>query len=56
MMSDKKNWKQVKFGEVVKLNKERVAGPESEGVERYAGLEHLLPEDLRMQRLVMGYE
>ena len=55
-MMDKTNWKQVKFGEVVRLNTERVADPESEGIEWYVGLEHLPPEDLRMQRLVMGYE
>lgn len=33
-MMDKTNWKRVKFGEVVRLNTERVADPAAEGVER----------------------
>lgn len=45
----KTEWKQVKFGEVVKLNNERVADPEAEGVERYVGIEHIEPEDLRIR-------
>jgi type I restriction enzyme S subunit len=49
MMSEKKNWQQVRFGEVVKLNTERVADPEAEGIERYVGIEHIEPEDLRIR-------
>lgn len=45
----KPNWQQVRFGDVVRLNRERVADPVAEGVERYVGLEHLTPEDLRIR-------
>ena len=45
----KPNWQQVRFGDVVRLNTERVADPVAEGVERYVGLEHLTPEDLRIR-------
>ena len=48
-MINKVDWKQVKFGEVVKLNKERVADPAAEGIERYVGIEHIEPEDLRIR-------
>ena len=41
------DWKRVKFGEVVRLNMERCANPLAEGIERYVGLEHLTPGDLR---------
>lgn len=46
----KPGWKQVKFGEVVRLSKARSANPEADGIERYVGLEHLDPEDLRIRR------
>lgn len=51
-MSDrtlKPGWRQVKFGDVVKLNTDKVANPEEEGIERYVGLEHLEPGDLRVR-------
>jgi len=44
----KANWHRVKFGEVVRLSKARCADPLSEGVERFVGLEHLEPGDLRI--------
>ena len=44
----KKNWRKVKFGDVVRLSKERCANPLAEGVERFVGLEHLEPGDLRI--------
>ncbi len=50
MTKGQKHWEQVKFGEVVKLNRERVADPLADGVKRYVGLEHLTPEDLRIRR------
>ena len=43
-------WTLVKFGEVVKLNRDRVTDPASEGLERYVGLEHIDPRDLRVRR------
>ncbi|MFV8826068.1 restriction endonuclease subunit S, partial [Thauera sp. WH-2] len=54
-MSDKNNktpkpgWRQVKFGEVVRLSKARSQDPMADGIERYVGLEHLEPGDLRIR-------
>lgn len=54
-MSDKKNkslkpgWRQVKFGDVVQLSKARSQDPLAAGIERYVGLEHLEPGDLRIR-------
>ncbi|WP_175851947.1 restriction endonuclease subunit S [Burkholderia cepacia] len=54
-MSDKKNrnlkpgWLQVKFGDVVRLSKARSQDPLADGFERYVGLEHLEPGDLRVR-------
>lgn len=42
-------WQQVKFGDVVRLNRDRIADPLAEGVERYVGIEHIEPEDLRIR-------
>lgn len=39
----------VKFGDVVQLSKARCADPLAEGIERYVGLEHLEPGDLRVR-------
>lgn len=44
-----KNGRRVKFGEVVRLSKARCADPLAEGIERYVGLEHLEPDDLRIR-------
>ena len=46
----KPGWRRVKFGEVVQLNKDRCANPAEEGIDRYVGLEHVDPEDLRVRR------
>jgi len=46
----KPGWSWVKFGDVVKLNKDRSADPVADGIERYVGLEHIEPEDLRIRR------
>lgn len=54
-MSDKKKksvkpgWKQVKFGDIVQLAKARSQDPLADGIERYVGLEHLEPGDLRIR-------
>jgi len=45
----KPGWTKVKFGEVVRLCKDRSSDPEADGIERYVGLEHLVPEDLRVR-------
>lgn len=45
----KANWRKVKFGDVVRLSKARCADPLAEGVERFVGLEHLEPGDLRIR-------
>lgn len=45
----KPGWRSVKFGDVVQLSKARCADPLAEGVERYVGLEHLEPGDLRIR-------
>ncbi len=45
----KPGWRKVKFGEVVQLSKARCADPLAEGVERFVGLEHLQPGDLRIR-------
>lgn len=45
----KPGWQRVKFGEVVRLSKERSANPLGDGIERYVGLEHIEPGDLRIR-------
>lgn len=45
----KSGWRRVKFGDVVQLSKARCADPLAEGVERYVGLEHIEPGDLRIR-------
>lgn len=44
----KSTWAKVKFGDVVRLNTDRVADPQAAGIERYVGLEHITPEDLHI--------
>jgi type I restriction enzyme, S subunit len=44
----KPGWKRVKFGQVVRLNRETCKDPGGEGIERVIGLEHLEPGDLRV--------
>lgn len=45
----KPGWRRVKFGDVVRLAKARSADPLADGIERYVGLEHLEPGDLRIR-------
>jgi type I restriction enzyme, S subunit len=47
--SMKPGWLRVKFGEVVRLSKARSQDPLADGIERYVGLEHLEPGDLRIR-------
>jgi type I restriction enzyme S subunit len=46
----KPGWRRVKFGDVVRLAKARSQDPLADGIERYVGLEHLEPGDLRIRR------
>lgn len=46
----KPGWRRVKFGDVVRLSKTRCQDPLAEGYERFIGLEHIDPEDLRIRR------
>lgn len=45
----KPNQRRVKFGDVVRLSKTRCQDPLAEGYERFIGLEHLEPGDLRIR-------
>jgi type I restriction enzyme S subunit len=50
MASPGHGWTTVALGDVVKLNKGRARDPLSEGLDRYVGLEHLEPGDLKIRR------
>jgi type I restriction enzyme S subunit len=45
----KPGWRRVKFGDVVRLSKARSQDPLADGIERYVGLEHLEPGDMRIR-------
>ncbi|MBS0173333.1 MAG: restriction endonuclease subunit S [Nitrospira sp.] len=45
----KPGWRRVKFGDAVRLSKARSQNPLADGLERYVGLEHLEPGDLRIR-------
>jgi len=51
-MSDarSKDWTRVYFGDVVKLSGERSNDPEDDGFERFVGLDHIDPGDLKIRR------
>ncbi len=46
----KKGWARVAFGDVVQLCRERSSNPADDGFDRYVGLEHLEPGDLKIRR------
>src|SRR6266566_2737717 len=46
----KKGWARVCFGDVVKLSGERSSNPEEDGFERFVGLDHIDPGDLKIRR------
>jgi type I restriction enzyme, S subunit len=46
----KTGWTRVAFGDVVKLSRERSTDPEEDGFERYVGLDHIDPGDLKIRR------
>ena len=45
----KAGWRRVRFGDVVKLNQETSKDPAADGLDRYVGLEHIEPGDLRIR-------
>lgn len=47
--STQTSWRKVKFGDVVRLSKARCQDPLADGYERYVGLEHLEPGNLRIR-------
>ena len=46
----KPGWTRVAFGDVVRLSTERSSNPAAAGLDRYVGLEHLDPGELRIRR------
>lgn len=48
--ASKNGWTRVAFGDVVQLSRERSSDPAEDGFERYVGLEHLEPGDLKIRR------
>ncbi len=46
----REGWTRVAFGDVVKLSRERSNDPIADGFDRYVGLEHLDPGDLKIRR------
>jgi type I restriction enzyme S subunit len=49
-------WTWVRFGDVVRLNTDRCTDPVAKNIERYVGMEHIEPEDLRIRRWGMVAE
>ena len=49
-VSVKNGWARVAFGEVVKLSGARSSHPALDGFERYVGLDHIDPDDLKIRR------
>jgi type I restriction enzyme, S subunit len=46
----KNGWTRVAFGDVVRLSGERSSDPEGQGFERFLGLDHIDPGDLKIRR------
>ncbi len=46
---DRKGWKRVRFGEVVRLVKDTVKDPEEAGIDRFIAMEHLEPGSLHVR-------
>lgn len=46
---ERDGWTRVRFGDVVRLSTERCTDPAAAGIDRYVGLEHLEPGDLRIR-------
>jgi len=50
LISQRSTGTKVAFGDVVQLSRERSSDPERDGHERFVGLEHIDPSDLRIRR------
>jgi len=50
LTTSRAGWTTVAFGDVVRLVTERSSEPEAAGFERFVGLEHIEPGDLRIRR------
>jgi len=48
-ITERDSWTRVRFGDVVRLSTERCTDPTAAGIDRYVGLEHLEPSDLRIR-------
>lgn len=46
----KNGWTRVAFGDVARLSRERSSNPENDGFDRFVGLDHIDPGDLRIRR------
>ena len=46
----REGWTRIAFGDVVRLSRERTSDPLADGFDRYVGLEHLDPGDLKIRR------
>lgn len=44
------DWPRVPFGDVVRLSRERSSDPGADGFQRYVGLDHMEPGELRLRR------
>lgn len=49
-LGSKDGWSRVAFGDVVRLSRERSSDPEDDGFQRYVGLDHIEPGELRLRR------
>lgn len=49
MGEPKPGWKRVRLGQLVELNKETSKDPGADGLDRYVGLDHIEPGDLRIR-------
>jgi type I restriction enzyme S subunit len=49
-LAAKNGWTRVAFGDVVQLSRKRSSDPKKDGFERYVGLEHIEPSDLKIRR------
>lgn len=50
MQTDRDHWEAVTFGDVVREVTDHERDPEERGLDRYVGLDHLDPGDLRIRR------
>jgi type I restriction enzyme S subunit len=49
-VASKNGWRRVAFGDVVRLSRERSSDPEDDGFQRFVGLDHIDPGELKLRR------